>query len=243
MILCGAEESGNVGGACRAMMNMGIERLVLAACPEYDEAVLRARAVHAAGVYDSARRFPSLEEALAEFSLSAGFTRRRGEKRKNGTIPSADFAAMVAAKPGPVALVFGNERTGLTDRELALCSLAVHIPSADPFPSLNLSHAVQIACYDIFRTEPSTLAPSGNHAPARRSEAARAAASVTGALRGIGFFKIGGRDDFEEFFRDLVERASLCQAELVRLERVFRKAAAMAKPKEVPGLDGRGPSS
>jgi tRNA/rRNA methyltransferase len=82
VVLCRAEESGNVGSACRAMKTMGVSRLVLAGCPDYDEDRVRMMAVHAFDVYERAERFPDLASALAGFSLSSGFTRRRGEKRK-----------------------------------------------------------------------------------------------------------------------------------------------------------------
>ena len=50
-----------------------------------------------------------------------------------------------------VAVIFGNERTGLTDEQLDECNLGVTIPSSDNFGSLNLSHAVQIMSYHLFR--------------------------------------------------------------------------------------------
>ena len=140
VILCRAEEGGNVGSACRAMKTMGVSRLVLAGCPDYDEGRVRMMAVHAFDVYESAERFPDLASALAGFSLSGGFTRRRGEKRKAFSHSVEGFAAFALGRQGgDAALVFGNERTGLTELELGLCSLAVHIPSSEEFPSLNLS--------------------------------------------------------------------------------------------------------
>jgi tRNA/rRNA methyltransferase len=78
VVLCRAEEAGNVGSTCRAMKTMGLSRLVLAGCPAYDEERVRTMAVHAYDVYEAALRFPDLGAALGAFSVSAGFTRRRG---------------------------------------------------------------------------------------------------------------------------------------------------------------------
>ena len=64
--------------------------------------------------------------------------------------PEQFARGMKEAGAGKVAVVFGNERTGLTDEELDCCSLAINIPSNDDFPSLNLSHAVQVMTYALF---------------------------------------------------------------------------------------------
>jgi tRNA/rRNA methyltransferase len=226
VVLCRAEEGGNVGSACRAMKTMGLSRLVLAACPDYDVDRIRMMAVHAFDVYEAAVRFPSLESALAGATLSAGFTRRRGERRKAFSLSVRDFAAQASERPpGEVALVFGNERTGLTESELALCSLAVHIPTSDAFPSLNLAQAVQIACYELRRQ--ALGEKDGSARPAAREAAAATIEKVAGYLREIGFFKITRDRDLSAFLRDTVERAAYTPSELAYFESIFRKAAGM----------------
>jgi TrmH family RNA methyltransferase len=231
VILCGAEEGGNVGSACRAMKTMGLSRLVLAGCPDYGEDRVRTMAVHAFDVYESAVRFPDLAAALAGTSLSAGFTRRRGERRKAFSQTAALFAEFAAARPrgaagaGDVALVFGNERTGLTAGELGLCSLAVHIPTSDAFSSLNLSQAVQIACYELRKAALGER--DGRPEPVARSDAEASVARIAEHLRDIGFFKVMRDRDLSAFLRDTVERAAYTPKELRYFESVFRKAAGM----------------
>jgi TrmH family RNA methyltransferase len=241
VVLCRAEEGGNVGSACRAMKTMGLSRLVLAACPDYDEDRVRMMAVHAFDVYEAAQRFPSLEAALASSTLSAGFTRRRGERRKAFSLSARDFAALASARPigdgdspaGTIALVFGNERTGLTESELSLCSLAVHIPSSDAFPSLNLAQAVQIACYEL-RCH-ALGEKDGSATPATREAAAAAIERIAGYLREIGFFKITRDRDLSAFLRDSAERAAYTPSELAYFESIFRKAAGMIHGKRANG--------
>ncbi|HAP55020.1 hypothetical protein SDC9_16183 [bioreactor metagenome] len=160
VVLCRVKESGNVGSICRAMKTMGFTKLVLSNCPDYDEALVRTMAVHASDIFENAQRYADLEDALSAYSLSAGFTRRSGARRKAASISARDFARGAAGLPVPdapfiqrnqsIAMVFGNERDGLSDHELSLCSLAVHIPSSDKFPSLNVAQAVQVACYEFF---------------------------------------------------------------------------------------------
>jgi tRNA/rRNA methyltransferase/tRNA (cytidine32/uridine32-2'-O)-methyltransferase len=262
IVLSRPSESGNIGAACRAMMNMGLARLRVVREPEtpWDEARIRARAVHAEGIWDRAERFSSLAEAVAGFPLVIGTTRRTGRRRKSHTMTAAETAAYLREHPGPAALVFGNERTGLDDGELNLCNLAAHIPASEAFPSLNLSHAVQIFCYELYRALPPEIPRAGNNegaAPelpqALRFAEARWAANqethragrrwtpldqsalegtvhaVTDSLASLGFYKQPGREEQERFFRDIFARAALTRREAAYLERIFDKAARLAR--------------
>jgi len=225
--LCGAEEAGNVGSACRAMKTMGLGRLILAGCPDYDDKRVAMMAVHAFDVYQRAERFPDLQSALAGFSLSAGFTRRRGERRKAFSLTAEEFADRSCSRGGSVALVFGNERTGLTGPELGLCSLAVHIPVSDAFPSLNLAQAVQIACYELRRRALAGL--GGGARGSSREETAAASERMAQHLRSIGFFKVTRDRDLTDFLRDTAERAAMTVGELRYFESIFRKASGMIR--------------
>jgi TrmH family RNA methyltransferase len=234
VVMCRVRESGNVGSACRAMKTMGIARLLLANCPEYEEEKVRMMAVHARDVYENARRFATLEDALAEFPLSAGFTRRMGEKRKESSAALRDFVGRVSMlAPAPLALVFGNEKDGLSDSELDLCSLAVHIPSSEACPSLNIAQAVQVACYEFFITA-SLATPI-----LRASDKPRAltaprllidenVSEIAGALLGLGFFRKSDDSHLRRFLREFCERASASPAEVDYLKRIFLKTAALA---------------
>jgi tRNA/rRNA methyltransferase/tRNA (cytidine32/uridine32-2'-O)-methyltransferase len=141
------------------MKNMGLFRLRIAEAAssagpgrfsDQEKALIRARAVHAADIWERAEFFDSLAPALADLSLTVGVTRRRGRRRKQASLTPGELAAWLREKPGSAALVFGNERTGLEDAELDLCNIASHIPASRAFPSLNLSHAVQIYAYELF---------------------------------------------------------------------------------------------
>jgi TrmH family RNA methyltransferase len=232
VVLCRAEEGGNVGSACRAMKTMGLSRLILAGCPDYDLDRVRMMSVHAFDVFEASERFPDLQSALAGFSLSAGFTRRRGERRKAFSLSVEDFAALALKRPlgrDSVALVFGNERTGLTEGELKLCSLAAHIPSSDAFPSLNLAQAVQIACYELRRQ--ALGGRDGSAVPVTRAAVDESVERIAGHLRKIGFFKITRDRDLAAFLRDSAERAAYTATELRYFESIFRKAAGMLQGK------------
>jgi tRNA/rRNA methyltransferase/tRNA (cytidine32/uridine32-2'-O)-methyltransferase len=232
IVLSRPAESGNVGAVCRAMMNMGLSRLriVPAAGVELDGAVIAARAVHAAAVWERAEFFPGLEAALAGCAAVIGVTRRTGRRRKAHTLNPRETAAFLAGRPGPAALVFGNERTGLEDAELELCNMAAHIPADQAFPSLNLSHAVQIFCYELrLELGPGAVRGFPGWVPLGQERIDALVRSVTGSLESLGFYKQPGRAEQERFFRDLFARAGITQREAEYLAGVFEKAARLAK--------------
>lgn len=236
IVLCRVKESGNVGSICRAMKTMGVMKLRLAECPDYEEDKVRMMAVHAFDLFESAHRFMTLQEALADISLSAGFTRRVGERRKESSIRLRDFVASLRSRPpSPVALVFGNEKDGLTDMELGLCSLAVHIPSAESCPSLNVAQAVQVACYEFFCSAGANESADADKSrrgkaasPALRENVDAAVATIADTLAKAGFFKMSGDIYARRFLRDLCERAGASATEVVYLEKLFLKAFALS---------------
>jgi tRNA/rRNA methyltransferase/tRNA (cytidine32/uridine32-2'-O)-methyltransferase len=210
------------------MMNMGLSRLRVAAGTEPDGAVIRARAVHAAGIWETAEFFPTLEAALADCSLVIGVTRRTGRRRKAHSLNPGEAAAFLSERPGPAALVFGNERTGLEDPELDLCSMAAHIPAAGAFPSLNLSHAVQIFCYELYlKLAPGVDSGFSHWIPLGHAGIDVLVQSVTDSLQSLGFYKQPGRAEQERFFRDLFARAGITRRESEYLSGIFAKAARL----------------
>jgi tRNA/rRNA methyltransferase/tRNA (cytidine32/uridine32-2'-O)-methyltransferase len=234
IVLSRPGESGNMGAVCRAMRNMGLLRLRIVSPPDdLDEAVIRARAVHGAALWTEAKRFSDLESAVADCSLVIGITRRMGRRRKAITMTPRETAVYLQTRPGPAALVFGNERTGLEGPELKLCSLASHIPADPVFPSLNLSHAVQIYAYELFSLLASSLSgPAGRSAAGRwipldRTALNRLVRSVTDSLESLGFYRQPGREAQEEFFRDIFSRAGLTLSEGRYMGDIFAKAARL----------------
>jgi tRNA/rRNA methyltransferase len=231
VVLCRVEGAMNVGAACRAMKSMGMTSLVFAACPEYDEVEVRTHALHAFDVYQTAARYADLGAALSGFSYAAGLTRRKGKRRKESLAVDSFAVSLAASGKQASALVFGNERDGLSDAELALCDDAVSIPSSELFPSLNLSHAVQIACWEL-RKAFTGLSSGGvedvEPRPALRDSSSAGAAGIADALAGAGFFKIAGRPEIEVFIRSIIARAGLSEAELGRFVTLFTKLGAMA---------------
>ena len=256
IILCRASEPGNVGAVCRVMKNMGLSQLRMVAPTPLDETRLLARVVHAEDVWRNARFFDTLADAVADCSLVVGTTRRRGRKRKNATMEPRALAAWLKDRPvadgkaayggtASLALVFGNERTGLEDDELNLCNIASHIPVSDAFPSLNLSHAVQIYAYELFLAfsgtadgsdapAPDAFGPcpvKGECVPLTRAAVDELTADITGTLAELGFYKNPGREEQTRFLRDLICRAALTEKEGRYFKDIFAKAARLGSMK------------
>ena len=234
IVLCRATEPGNVGAVCRVMKNMGLSRLRLVSPGKLDEETLAARAIHAEDVWRGAGFFDTLVEATADCSLVVGTTRRRGRKRKSVTLDPRALTEWLSERAStPLALVFGNERTGLTAEELDFCSVASHIPVCDAFPSLNLSHAVQVYAYELFLAF-GGVADSpvkGEWVPLERPEAERLTAEITATLADLGFYKHPGREEQTRFLRDLICRAGLSEREGRYLKDIFAKAARLGELK------------
>lgn len=233
IVLSRAEGSSNVGAVCRAMKTMGFSRLLLADCPEYDVDAVHTSAVHAFDLFQAAERYNSLESALSGFTLAAGFTRRMGRYRKK-SVDISRFACDCLQRPsGLIALVFGNERDGLSAHELDLCDEAVFIPTSDDFPSLNLSHAVQLACWEVreanIRTDPSYTDAKGRHGkvPAPRETIAAEVETVCVRLEEAGFFKIGGRQEAGVMLRNILARSAATEKEIRQFRNMFFKLAVL----------------
>ena len=226
VVLVRPEESRNVGAVCRAMANSAVHDLrIVGRREELDDEKVRILAIHAAPIWEQARFFDSVTAATADCSVSAGTTRRRGKKRKGKLLLPEEFAASagrVTDGGGKAAVVFGNERTGLTDEELEECSCGVTIPSSDAFASLNLSHAVQIVCYELFRQ---VHREQAGYTPIALSRLDQTVSVITESLGQMGFFKRVTGDDMAHFWRQVFSRASLSEGEAQYIEKTFHKAA------------------
>ena len=234
IVLCQVSEPGNAGAICRVMKNMGLCELRLAApklqmdADSADTEQVRTRAVHAWEIWENARVFDNLRDAVADCSIVVGTTRRRGSRRKNISMPPRTLAEWLANRPDtkPAAIVFGNERTGLEDSELEICNFASHIPvSEGSQPSLNLSHAVQVYVYELFLAMESQLPVKGEWLSMDQTEVSQLVGSITDTLANLGFYKKPGREEQERFLHDLISRAGLTKSEGAYLEEIFSKAA------------------
>lgn len=237
IVLTRPDESRNIGAVCRAMANNDIKDLrIVGKKEDYDDERVRILAIHAASIWENAKFFNSIKEATSDCTMAVGTTRRRGKYRKGKLLLPEEFAQISFADGKnadgtKIAAVFGNERTGLTDEEFKECTMGVTIPSSDDFASLNLSHAVQIISYHLFRknlelSENKKLSPGFTPLTLERID--KTVGTITENLKKIGFFKVAGREDMENFWRSVLSRSSLSESEAQFIEKTFTKAAGLA---------------
>ncbi|WP_122585462.1 tRNA (cytosine(32)/uridine(32)-2'-O)-methyltransferase TrmJ [Pseudomonas viridiflava] len=151
VVLVGTTHPGNIGGAARAMKNMGLSRLVLVDPRIFPSPDADARASGATDILEGAQVVATLEEALTGCRLVLGTSARDRSLPWPMLDPRASGVKVVeqAGQGAEVALVFGREHAGLTNEELQRCHFHVHIPSDPGFSSLNLAAAVQVLSYEV----------------------------------------------------------------------------------------------
>ena len=228
VVLVRPEEGRNVGAACRAAKTMGIENLLLVQPGEIDWREARIIAVHAADVLQRAVVCSSVSEAVQGCTLAAAVTRRDGKRRKYRIWTAEQLGQRLALRrPGPVALVFGNEKNGLSDAEMEPCQVAVAIPSSPRFPSLNLSHAVQIVTYEVYKHSRTARRARPRQRSVGAERVARMAEPLTCALAEVGFFSSSGARSVQRFLTDILTRADLVDREAQRLERILHNVGGV----------------
>ena len=174
IVLVGTTHPGNIGASARAMKAMGLQHLHLVQPLSFPSAEASARAVGADDLLTRAVVHRTLSTALAGCDLIYG-TSARGRRIDWPTLtPRTAAAEIAAAAPGArIALVFGTERTGLSNEELDLCQRSICIPTVADFHSLNLAQAVQICAYELCLLE-----FTGTPRPRRRRASERAATAA-----------------------------------------------------------------
>ena len=142
---------GNIGSAARAIQNMGIGGLVVVDPQNFDRTKVLKMATHAASdVVERIEICDTLKTALAPYNYVVGTTARLGGERLNITTPSKLAASLVSlSRNNRIAILFGPEDRGLSNKDIRYCHALVNIPTAE-FSSLNLAQAVMIMCYEIF---------------------------------------------------------------------------------------------
>lgn len=150
VVLVRTSHPGNIGATARAMKTMGLERLYLVSPQAFPDPVANARASGAGDVLERAQVVESLAQALDGVVMSAALTARRREWSVPVQLARDAAPELVAlGARGEVALVFGPETSGLTNDEVALCTMPVAIPANPDYSSLNLGAAVQLLCYEL----------------------------------------------------------------------------------------------
>lgn len=233
-VLVRTSHPGNIGSAARAIRTMGFERLELVAPARFPDREANALAAGADNVLASAAVHAELVDGLAGCNFALGLSaRRRGVTLPELSPREAAQQALAAASRGEqVALLFGNERSGLENEELARCHAMVRIPSVDDFSSLNLSQAVQVMAYElrmaVLGDELPAPPPEHDEPPADATQMEQFYRHLAQTLDDIEFHK--GREPTTIMLRlrKLFQRAQPDERELRVLHGILADAQRMA---------------
>jgi tRNA (cytidine32/uridine32-2'-O)-methyltransferase len=233
-VLVRTSHPGNIGAAARAIRTMGMHRLVLVAPQRYPDPEADALAAGATDVLERVVVVDDLAAAIADCRFVVGATARPRGVAMDEVSPR-DMVARVlprALDDDEVAVVFGNERTGLTNDEIKLCHAAVHIPADPAFSSLNLAQAVQVLAYEL-RVG---LLDGASPAPPVRIDPVASAAETEAffdhlatTLDDIDFHKGRSPRTILQRLRRMFLRAQLDQRELRVLRGILTDAQRMAR--------------
>ncbi|HDX8357790.1 TPA: tRNA (cytosine(32)/uridine(32)-2'-O)-methyltransferase TrmJ [Aeromonas hydrophila] len=150
IVLVNTSHTGNMGSAARAMKTMGLSQMVLVDPQAQPDGNAYALAAGASDLLANARIVSTLDEAIADCGLVIGTSARSRTLSWPMLDPrEAGEKLVTEGMQHPVALVFGRERTGLTNDELQKCHYHVAIAANPEYSSLNLAMAVQTLCYEV----------------------------------------------------------------------------------------------
>jgi tRNA (cytidine32/uridine32-2'-O)-methyltransferase len=150
IVMINTSHPGNIGAAARVMKNMGLTRLYLVQPKSFPDPQAEAMASGADDILQQAVVCDSFQQALEGCQLVLGSTARE-RKLQHDFIDARQAGIQTVSESGQneIAVVFGRERTGMTNEELGYCHKLIHIPTNPDYRSLNVASAIQILCYEI----------------------------------------------------------------------------------------------
>jgi tRNA/rRNA methyltransferase len=202
------------------MKTMGFADLALVQPRYFPDPDATAMAASAGDLLSHAGVHASLEAALGDCVLAVGFSSRaRDLSHPAQPLREAAREILDAARTGRVALVFGNETSGLSNEELSRCQRLVAIPANPEYASLNLAAAVQVACYELATTAAAHATPAGGAGTAATGEDLRAFFDhLETAVTASGFVDPQKPGRFMERMRRLFARTGLEREEVKLLQ-------------------------
>jgi len=216
----------NIGMCARAMANFGLDDLRLVnpreGWPRSDDYrdIAYSAAAGASAVLDAARVFPSVETAVADLNAVYAATARERGQAKAILTPSAAMTATAAAAGESRGILFGPERTGLDNDEVAIADAIVTFPSNPAYASLNLAQAVLICGYEWFKAArgdrpPRSIIPRAASPPAQREMLLAFFDYLEGKLDENGFFRpVTKKPGMRRNLRNIFHRMELTQQDV-----------------------------
>jgi TrmH family RNA methyltransferase len=229
----------NIGAAARAMSNFGFEslRLVNPYGPSFREA---RSAVGASEILEKAQRFKSLAEAAEDCSLVVGTT-AVGKRDLQHAVRRPEYGARAILRrlsTSNVALLFGSEKSGLSNESLSHCHWLIRIPTCDKNISMNLGQAVAVCLYELIR-DPKQGRKAKQLKLATAGELERITMLLLDALQASGFLDRRRVSDSDERIRRMVRRLRLPERDAVIWMGMLRQMLWKMNQGEKPDLESQ----
>ena len=213
VVLVETSHPGNIGAAARAMKNMGLSELSLVRPKSFPHADATARASGADDLLYDARVCDSVPEAIQDCTLVLGMSARL----RNIPLPVLDVreaVQMSLESVGPVAVMFGCERSGLSNEDLDRCHHLVQIPTASGHTSLNLGMAVQVLAYEYLMAQGPVKPPARETTPVTAAALEHFYGHLEKVLVEVGFLHEDNPRQLMRRLRRIYNRADLDDKEL-----------------------------
>lgn len=215
---------GNAGSVARALKNTEFNQLALVN-PGFDPLDLEVRkyALNAKDLIEQAPVYSNLKEALSPFDLVIGTSRREGAYRKNMISLDELPKFLLQKQARKIGLLFGNEANGLDNDELAQCHTLLTIPANPEWGSYNLSQAVLLVAFELYRHRLSLSKIESIKEVASQKELEGFFEHLSVMLEEIGFVKNNNVEHIPRILRNAYYRASLTSIEVATLRGICRQ--------------------
>jgi len=214
----------NIGAAARAMSNFGFPHLRIVNA--YEVAYQEARsAVNASAILASSEQYNNIEEAVKDCTLVVGTT-SLGHRDLQLPLHRLEMAGRLiseAAVNGRVALMFGSEKFGMSNREMAYCHWLTRIPTREEHQSMNLGQAVSICLYELIRSDEAVFREPEPLTPATAEELHRFTELLLEATRESGFMNPKTAESTEAKIRRMVNRLAIPARDVVTWQGILRQ--------------------
>lgn len=227
IVLVEPSHPGNIGGAARAMKNMGLSQLVVVNPKRYPDPQADWRAAGALDLLDKATIVDSVETAIVDCHWVVG-TSTRLRKIPWPVTDARGIASQIHQQPdsAQVAILFGREDNGLSNDELRRCHYHLQIPATAEYSSLNLAMAVQVVCYELYQASlDQTAAPAWDRRRATAGELDAMLVHLEETLLAGGFLEASNPGQTMTRLRRMFSRMQLDETEVQIMRGIIKHFA------------------
>jgi len=222
IILVNPQMGENIGAAARIMANFDLEELrIVSPRDGWPNERAEAMATGAVGIIEQAKIYDDLPSAVADLTLVYATTARTREMIKRVASPRG-AAEEIAGAAGPVGILFGPERSGLSNDDVALADTIITIP-VGWYKSLNIAQAVAIVAYESFVAAHDASPPQPEEPMATKGDIDALFGALERELEARGFFyPEEKRPGMVRNLRNLIERQALYEQDVRTLHGVIK---------------------